>query len=85
MCYIYPMRVIGEIAHPECKITLYHWNNRYIIKLEHGSLEQTFKIQEYDLTSEEDIKRVLSEDFLHAAMRRFAEMGQSVHEAIAKI
>ena len=79
------MRVIGEIAHPECKITLYHWNNRYIIKLEQGPLEQTFKIQEYDLASEEDIRLILSEDFIQAALNRFEMMGQSVHEAIAKI
>lgn len=79
------MRVIGEITHPGCKITLYHWNNRYIIKLEQGSMEQTFKIQEYDLTSEDDIRQVLSEEFIQAALRRFDEMGQSVHEAIAKI
>jgi hypothetical protein len=79
------MRVIGEIAHPECKITLYHWNNRYIIKLEQGPLEQTFKIQEYDVASEADIKVMVSEDFIQAALRRFEEMGQSVQEAISKI
>lgn len=79
------MRVIGEIPHPGCKITLYHWNNRYIVKLEQGPLEQTFKIPEYDLTSETDIRQVVSEDFIQAALRRFEEMEQSVHEAIAKI
>jgi hypothetical protein len=83
--YHYAMRVIGEIAHPECKITLYHWNNRYIVKLEQGPLEQTFKIQEYDLASESAIRQVVSEDFIQAALRRFEEMGQSVHEAITKI
>lgn len=79
------MRIIGEIQHPECKITLYHWNNRYIVKLEQGPLEQTFKIQEFDVTSEEDIKQLVSEDFIQAALRRFEAMGQSVHEAISKL
>ena len=79
------MRIIGEIAHPACKITLYSWNNRYIIKLEQGPLEQTFKIQEYDLSSESDINLVVSEDFIQSALRRFDEMGQSVQDAMAKI
>ena len=79
------MRVIGEISHPACKITLFHWNNRYLIKLEHGPLEQTFKIQEFDLASEEDIKLVITEEFIQAALQRFDLMGQSLHAAMDKI
>lgn len=79
------MRVIGEIPHPDCKITIFHWNNRYLIKLEQGSLEQTFKIQEYDLTSEDDIKSIVSEAFIQTALLRFELMAQALNEAMAKI
>jgi hypothetical protein len=72
------MRVIGEIPNPHCKITLFHWNNRYLIKLEQGTLEQTFKIQEYDLTSEDDIRQVVSETFIQSALERFESMSQSL-------
>jgi hypothetical protein len=30
------MRIVGEIPHDVCKITLFSWNNRYLIKLELG-------------------------------------------------
>ncbi|NOT76918.1 MAG: hypothetical protein HOP08_18500 [Cyclobacteriaceae bacterium] len=79
------MRVIGEIPHTHCKITLFHWNNRYLIKLEQGPFEQTYKIQEYDLTSEEDIKLVVSEEFIQSALQRFESMGQALHEAMGKV
>lgn len=79
------MRVIGEIPHPDCKITLFHWNNRYLIKLEQGPFEQTFKIQEYDLASEEDIKSIVTEEFIQSALQRFNSMGQSLSEAMSKI
>lgn len=79
------MRVIGEIPHPDCKITLFHWNNRYLIKLEQGPFEQTFKIQEFDLTSEEDIKQVVSEAFIQAALKRFESMGLSLGQAMSGI
>lgn len=79
------MRVIGEIPHPQCKITLFHWNNRYLIKLEQGPFEQTFKIQEYDLTSEEEIKLVVSEEFIQTALQRFESMGQDLNEAMSKV
>ncbi len=79
------MRVVGEILHPECKITIFNWNNRYLVKLEQGSFEQTFKIQEFDLASEQDIKSVVSEDFIQAALRRFESMDQSLNDAMSKI
>jgi hypothetical protein len=75
------MRVVGEIAHPEVKITIFHWNNRYLIKLESGPFEQTFKVEEYDLSSEEDVKKIVSEEFIQQSILRFQEMSQSLYQA----
>jgi hypothetical protein len=79
------MRVIGEIPHTQCKITLFHWNNRYLIKLEQGPFEQTFKIQEYDLASEADIKLVVSEEFVQAALQQFNSMNKALNDAMDKV
>jgi hypothetical protein len=76
------MRVVGEIPHPECKITIFHWNNRYLLKLESGLLEQTFKIEEYDLTSDEDLKKIANERFIKKALDRFHEMALSLREEV---
>jgi hypothetical protein len=76
------MRIVGEIPHPQCKITLYAWNNRYLVKLEQGYLEQTFKIDQYDLTSEADLNAIVNEDFIQQALRRFDEMGQAWGKAV---
>lgn len=75
------MRVVREIQHSDCKITIFSWNNRYLIKLEQGTLEQTFKIPEHDVAGDEDLIDLLDEDFLREASRRFLEMGQSLYEA----
>ncbi len=75
------MRVVREINHPECKITIFSWNNRYLIKLEQGPLEQTFKIPETDVLSDDDLLNMLDAEFLHQAALRFRDMGQSLHEA----
>lgn len=72
------MRVVSEIAHPDCKITIFHWNNRYLIKLEAGLMEQTFKVSEFDITSEDDIIKILNEDFVNKAMARFQDMYDSL-------
>ena len=76
-----PMRVVGEIPHPELKITIFHWNNRYLIKLEAGSFEQTFKIEEYDLSSEEEIKSIVNEEFIKQSIIRFNDMAKSLAQA----
>ena len=79
------MRVVGEIAHPELKITIYHWNNRYLIKLEAGLFEQTYKIQEYDVDSEEAVKKLVTDEFIRSAIDRFNQMAESLHESLDKL
>lgn len=75
------MRIIGEIPHPSCKITLFSWNNRYLIKLEQGLLEQTYKVDQFELTSEHDLLRIVSDDFITHALRLFAEMETALQKA----
>jgi len=79
------MRIVGEIPHPELKITIFHWNNRFLIKLEAGLFEQTFKIHEYDVSSEEEVKKLVDETFIKSAMTRFNEMAESLQNSLHKI
>ena len=76
------MRIIGEIPHPDCRITLFAWNNRYIIKLEKGYLEQTFKIDQFDLSSEKDLNNLVNEGFIRQAMERFEAMQVSLRNTL---
>ena len=49
------MRVIKQIQHPDCLISVFYWNGKYLLKYEVGHLEQTYKINELDIASEEDV------------------------------
>jgi enoyl-[acyl-carrier-protein] reductase (NADH) len=79
------MRVIKELKHPACKITLYAWNNRYIIKLEAGLLEQTFKVNEFDVANEQEVEKLLDESFVKEAMERFEQMSHSLGGALQRV
>lgn len=79
------MRIIGEIPHPDCRITLFQWNNRYIIKLEKGYLEQTFKIDQFELSSENDLRALINEEFIREAMIRFEAMDQSLQKPLQNL
>ena len=76
------MRIVAEITHLPCRITLFAWNNKYIAKLEYGPLEQTYKIAEMDVTSAQEVQDVItSEKFVTNTMKRFEEMGTDFFSA----
>lgn len=68
------MRVLKEIPHPSCRITLFEWNNRYLIKLERGLLEQTFKVNVYDVADEAELLSIIDEAFVEESVRLFQVM-----------
>lgn len=79
------MRVIKEIAHPDYRTTIFHWNNKYIIKLETAMLEQTYKINQFDLTSDEEAVKLLDSEFVAKAMQRFEQMAIDFSEAVKRV
>jgi len=79
------MRVVGEIPHPECKITLLSWNNRYLIKVEQGLYEQTFKIDASELATESDVIAMVDKTFIDECLRRFPEMHHSLFSALSRV
>jgi len=69
------MRIIAELPHPEFKISILNMNQKFIVKIEKGSLEQTYKIPEMDLTDGvNSVFELLDEVFLNTVSARFTEM-----------
>ncbi|SFH26002.1 hypothetical protein [Pedobacter insulae] len=70
------MRILAELPHPDCKITLFNMNQKYIIKFEQGQLEQSFKLSELDLTGggANEIFQILDEEFIATVVERFKMM-----------
>jgi len=76
------MRVIAELPHPDFKITIFSMNGKFIIKMERGILEQTYKIAEMDLTDGiNSVFEILDEEFLKTVAARFVEMGTEFKSA----
>jgi hypothetical protein len=69
------MRIIAELPHPDFKISILSMNQKFIIKIEQGTLEQTYKIAEMDLTDGvNSVFELLDEEFLKKVGSRFIEM-----------
>jgi hypothetical protein len=82
------MRVIGEIEHPRLRISLFYWNDKYVLKMEKGNLEQVYKVSILDLppTAEAEnlafFSKWISPDFLKNIEARFKEMEKEFQELI---
>ena len=76
------MRTIAEIHHPKCRITIFLWNQKYLVKLEQEGLEQTYKINQFDVTGEEELKKMINEEFIESAVKRFESMREDLTKII---
>lgn len=68
------MRVIDTIPHPKISITLFQMNDKYIVKLEAGGMEQSFKFHRSEVPDLDSLKAIVDETFLTSAIERFNQM-----------
>lgn len=74
------MRVIGSVPHELVKITIFEWNNRYLIKLELGQFEQTYKVNQTDVSGLAGVQKLVDEAFIAEAIKNFVEMRSAFSE-----
>jgi len=75
------MRIIAELPHPDFKISILNMNQKYIVKIEQGAYEQTYKIADADLTDGvNSVFEILDEEFLKTVSARFLEMRKDFKE-----
>lgn len=69
------MRIIAELPHPDFKISILNMNHKFIVKIEQGVYEQTYKVAEMDLTEGvNSVFELLDEAFLKTVAERFLAM-----------
>lgn len=68
------MRLVKDIEHDRYKIQLFQYNGKYILKIELGQFEQTFKIGDLDVNGPGEVERMLTPELLSNSLKRFVEM-----------
>lgn len=79
------MRVVGEIPHEKFKITVFSGNNKYHLKIEIDAFEQVYKIPSSAVNSWEEIKPMVTHDFLVNCLHRFMSMREEWNDAFKKL
>ena len=68
------MRTLGQIPHQGAVISLFAWNGKFIVKIEQGLLEQTFKFDQLDFENEADFRAKIDASFLDEVVEGFKKM-----------
>lgn len=76
------MRIVAELPHPDCKISIFAMNQKFIIKFEQGTLEQSYKLAETDVVGGVNgIFELVDEAFIKSVVDQFAEMRKTFIDA----
>ena len=76
------MRIIDTIAHPIMRISIFQMNQKYIVKFELGTLEQSYKFSELDIINLEILKADVAEKISPNALLRFEEMQKDLNNCL---
>ena len=68
------MRLVKDIPHERYKIQIFNYNGKYIVKVELGQFEQSFKISEIDVSGLGEVENMITDELLNNALKRFVEM-----------
>lgn len=79
------MRVIKEFSKEGIRVSIFSWNNKYLLKFEFGPMEQTFKIPETDVLEESDLEVFYNGEFFDRVIFRFKEMGESFQKQLENL
>jgi hypothetical protein len=75
------MRIVKELPHPRFKITVFNWNEKYIIKIEDGHLEQSYKIDAHQIAGLDELENMITTPFLLTVLERFGSMSKDFNAA----
>lgn len=79
------MRVVSEFSKDGIRVSVFSWNNKYLLKYEWGPMEQTFKIPETDILEESDLDSFYQGEFFDKVVSRFKEMGESFQKQLENL
>lgn len=76
------MRILDTIPHAVFRISIHGYNNNYILEIQAGPFKQAFTFPEDRIGGAEQIKAMVTEEFLLGVEERFRGMKQDVVRAL---
>lgn len=76
------MRILESFVVDEIRVSIFSMNNKYIVKLEIGPYEQSYKIDTEDVEGLPAVRKMIDEDFISASKELFLKMHHNFQNAI---
>ncbi|WP_448527989.1 hypothetical protein [Raineya sp.] len=68
------MKQLKQFSEGSLAITLFWWNQKFILKFEQNQLEQTYKVSELEYSEAEVLELAQNQEFLGCVKKRFEQM-----------
>jgi hypothetical protein len=68
------MRIIDSIPHESMTISIFQMNDKFSVRFEAGPMEQTFKFPMEEVKGVENLKKLITPEFIEETRKRFNEM-----------
>lgn len=79
------MRIIGQIEHPQLKITVFRMDGRSSVKFENAHYEQTFKLGDDErFATLEGVQRWVDKPLADAVLEGFQQMHRIRFDALSR-
>jgi hypothetical protein len=79
------MRIVAQVPHPQMKISIFAWNEKYIIEMEAGQYKQTYKISQDSVAGLDAVKELCTPELISGTLARFSAMHSDFHLAYQTI
>ena len=79
------MKTTTKVSHPVLDISIFLRENTYLIKIVLNQFEQIYRIKQVDVTSMDDVKKMLTSEFLDKVYLRFVDMSKDFKTSFQNI
>ncbi|MCS6796158.1 MAG: hypothetical protein RMJ97_06005 [Raineya sp.] len=77
------MKQLQQFSEGSLTITLFWWNQKFILKFEQNQLEQTYKISELECSEKEVLELAQNKNFLEKVRKRFEQMYKDLQDELS--
>ena len=71
------MRLAATIPHDEVRISVFAWNDKFLVKFEKAGMEQTYKIAEMDIPGSGNLEKMIDDELIDTVLETFQKMGKA--------
>ncbi len=79
------MKRLIDLPADFCHISIFEWNNKYILKFESNQLEQTYKINTWDVADIQSLINLIDASFLEEVKELFIKMNDLLTKSISRL